>query len=90
MQLRLRDPQRSLACKAQPTGSDSDCKYRSCMHAGLLHGTCSYKVERYFQPKACGNLKCSKEALELYRSEGGRSVNAVRQTSVVLDLLLHV
>ncbi|CAE7794199.1 unnamed protein product [Symbiodinium sp. KB8] len=29
-------------------------------------------LRRYFEPKACGSLKCSEQALEMYKSEAGR------------------
>ena len=41
----------------------------ACMH-GVL------RMYRYFKPRQCGTLKCSKEAMELYRSEQGRATAA--------------
>ncbi|CAE7265711.1 unnamed protein product [Symbiodinium pilosum] len=31
-----------------------------------------WKLRRYFQPKKCGALKCSKEALEMYKTDEGK------------------
>ena len=32
------------------------------------------RLRRYFTPKSCGTLKCSKESLALYKTEEGRGL----------------
>ena len=54
------------------------------VHVLTLGGkTCSssaIRLHRYFKPKKCGALKCSKEALELYKSDAGRATLAIHVT----------